>query len=76
MFEKYFLIKIRVREALHIEVASECNERCVHCYIPHEDKLKMIKSSLFYHLIEEGRNMNIVNQTASEGENPYYIKIL
>lgn len=54
--------------SLHIEVASECNERCVHCYIPHEDKLKMIKSSLFYSIIEEGRNMNIINVTLSGGE--------
>ena len=54
--------------SLHMEVASECNERCVHCYIPHEDKLKMIKSSLFYSIIEEGRNMNIINVTLSGGE--------
>ena len=22
--------------SLHIEVANECNERCIHCYIPHK----------------------------------------
>lgn len=54
--------------SLHIEVANECNERCVHCYIPHEYKTKMIDSTLFYNIIEEGRNMNIINVTLSGGE--------
>lgn len=54
--------------SLHIEVASECNERCVHCYIPHEDKLAMIKPELFYHVVEEGRKMNIIHVTISGGE--------
>lgn len=54
--------------SLHIEVANECNERCVHCYIPHECKTKMIDSTLFYNIIAEGRNMNIINVTLSGGE--------
>lgn len=54
--------------SLHIEVANECNERCVHCYIPHEYKTKIISSDLFYRIIEDGRKMNIINITLSGGE--------
>lgn len=54
--------------SIHIEITSECNERCVHCYIPHEYKIKSIDSSLFYKIIEEGRILNIINVTLSGGE--------
>lgn len=54
--------------SIHIEIANECNERCVHCYIPHEYKTKVIDSELFYRIIEEGRVMNIINVTLSGGE--------
>lgn len=54
--------------SLHIEIASECNERCLHCYIPHDLKTKAIESSLFYRIIEEGRDLNIINVTLSGGE--------
>ena len=54
--------------SLHIEIASECNERCVHCYIPHEYKIKKINPDLFYKAVTEGRKMNIINVTLSGGE--------
>lgn len=54
--------------SIHIEIASECNERCVHCYIPHNCKTEVIDSALFYKIIEEGRDLNIVNVTLSGGE--------
>lgn len=54
--------------SLHIEIASACNERCVHCYIPHEDKLATIDPELFYRAVKEGRQMNIIHVTLSGGE--------
>lgn len=54
--------------SIHIEVANECNERCVHCYIPHEYKTQMINPELFFRLIEEAREMNMINVTLSGGE--------
>lgn len=54
--------------SLHIEIANECNERCLHCYIPHELKTKTIDSPLFFKIVEEGRNLNILNVTLSGGE--------
>lgn len=54
--------------SIHIEVANACNERCVHCYIPHQCKKNVMESSLFYQIIEEGRRMNIIHVTLSGGE--------
>ena len=54
--------------SIHIEVANECNERCVHCYIPHKYKTSSIDPSLFYRVIEEGRDVNIIHVTLSGGE--------
>lgn len=54
--------------SLHIEISNECNERCVHCYIPHKYKTKSINPELFYRIVEEGKDMNIINVTLSGGE--------
>ncbi len=54
--------------SIHIEIANICNERCVHCYIPHKDKINAIDSKLFYKIIEDGRDMNIIHVTLSGGE--------
>ena len=40
---KNFLNQNDLLRSLHIEIANECNERCVHCYIPHEYKGKEVK---------------------------------
>lgn len=65
---KNFLNQNDLLRSLHIEIANECNELCVHCYIPHEYKTKSINSELFYRTVEEGRDMNIINVTLSGGE--------
>lgn len=65
---KGFIAQNELLRSLHIEVANECNERCVHCYIPHDYKTKAIDPVLFYRTVEEGRNMNIINVTLSGGE--------
>ena len=54
--------------SIHIEIANVCNERCVHCYIPHKYKVNVMDSDLFYRIIEEGRQMNIIHVTLSGGE--------
>lgn len=54
--------------SIHIEIASACNERCVHCYIPHRYKDKMIDPQLFYRILDEGRELNIIHVTLSGGE--------
>ncbi|WP_419780244.1 radical SAM/SPASM domain-containing protein [Maridesulfovibrio sp.] len=54
--------------SLHIEIISKCNERCLHCYIPHEHKTNFIDSDLFYSVVRQGRDMNVLNLTLSGGE--------
>lgn len=54
--------------SVHIEITSKCNERCIHCYLPHEEKVKSIDSSLFYSILEQCRKMNVLHLTISGGE--------
>jgi radical SAM protein with 4Fe4S-binding SPASM domain len=53
---------------LHIEITSKCNERCIHCYIPHENKISYMESSLFYNVLEQCKTMNLLHLTLSGGE--------
>jgi radical SAM protein with 4Fe4S-binding SPASM domain len=53
---------------LHIEVTSKCNERCVHCYIPHENKTTSIDSALFYDVLQQCYDMRLLHLTLSGGE--------
>ncbi len=67
-YSKHIFSQNDFLRSLHIEIANECNERCLHCYIPHELKTKTIDSSLFFKIVEEGRDLNILNITLSGGE--------
>lgn len=63
------IIKINeLLRSIHIEIANICNERCVHCYIPHKYKTELMEADLFYRVVEEGRDMNIIHVTLSGGE--------
>ena len=53
---------------LQIELTSGCNEKCVHCYIPRENKTTDIKPELFYNVLEQCREMGLLNLTLSGGE--------
>lgn len=66
-FDEYFKNKPQLTN-LHIEITSKCNERCVHCYIPHENKLCNIEPDLFYNILEQCKKMNVLHLTLSGGE--------
>lgn len=66
-FEKHFKGDPQVTN-LHIEITSRCNERCIHCYIPHENKVNTMPSALFYRILEQCREMNVLHLTISGGE--------
>jgi radical SAM protein with 4Fe4S-binding SPASM domain len=53
---------------LHIEITSKCNERCVHCYIPHDKKVHHIEPNLFYDVLEQCKKMRLLHLTLSGGE--------
>jgi radical SAM protein with 4Fe4S-binding SPASM domain len=54
--------------SIHVEIVSECNERCIHCYIPHELKTDLMDSNLFYRVLDQSREMNLLHITISGGE--------
>jgi radical SAM protein with 4Fe4S-binding SPASM domain len=66
-FEEYSKGKPQLTN-LHIEITSKCNERCVHCYIPHNDKVSEIESDLFYDVLKQCKNMKLLHLTLSGGE--------
>jgi len=66
-FEVHFKGKPRLTD-LHIEITSKCNERCVHCYIPHENKTNDLEPDLFYDILMQCREMNVLHLTLSGGE--------
>ncbi|MFH2141277.1 MAG: radical SAM protein [Bacteroidota bacterium] len=65
--EEYFKDKPQLTN-LHIEITSKCNERCVHCYIPHDNKVSYIEPDIFYDVLEQCKNMRLLHLTISGGE--------
>jgi len=53
---------------VQIEITNRCNERCVHCYIPHQYKTTDIEPGLFYSILEQCHDMDIINLSLSGGE--------
>ena len=51
-----------------IELTSRCNERCLHCYIPHENKNFDIDPPLYYDVLDQCREMGVLSLTLSGGE--------
>lgn len=66
-FDEYFENKPRLTN-LHIEITSKCNERCVHCYIPHDNNVNHIEPDLFYNILEQCKKMNLLHVTLTGGE--------
>ncbi len=66
-FEEYFKGEPQLTN-LHIEITSRCNERCVHCYIPNDNKVNDIEPSLFYKILEQCNDMKLLHLTLSGGE--------
>lgn len=54
--------------SLHIEIISKCNERCLHCYIPHDTKVNHIEPDLFYNVLNQCKSMKLLHLTLSGGE--------
>jgi len=65
--EEYFKDKPQLTN-LHIEIISKCNERCIHCYIPHDNKVSYIEPDLFYNVLDQCKNMRLLHLTLSGGE--------
>lgn len=53
--------------SFQIELTSRCNERCLHCYIPHENKLFDMDTHFAFHVIDQVSEMGCVQLTLSGG---------
>lgn len=76
--EKHFNGKPHLT-SFQIELTSRCNERCIHCYIPHKYKLYDITPELYYSVLDQLKEMNVLNVTLSGGEpmlHPQFIEFL
>lgn len=76
--EKYFNGKPHLT-SFQIELTSRCNERCVHCYIPHKYKLYDITPELYYNVLDQLKDMNVLSVTLSGGEpmlHPHFLEFL
>jgi radical SAM protein with 4Fe4S-binding SPASM domain len=63
----------------HIELTSRCNERCVHCYIPHKNKINDIDPALFYDTLDQCHDIGVLDIAFSGGEpmlHPQFINFL
>lgn len=66
-FEEHFNGKPQLT-TMHIEITGKCNERCLHCYIPHDNKVSDISPEVFYDVLEQCRSMKLLHLTISGGE--------
>ena len=51
-----------------IELTNRCNERCIHCYIPHEKKLATLETSVIEKVLYQLAEMGTLGLTLSGGE--------
>lgn len=52
-----------------VEITKKCNERCVHCYIPHENKNIMMDDKDFYSIVDQCSYLGtVINFRISGGE--------
>lgn len=66
-------------ETFHIELTSKCNERCVHCYIPHEKKDADIEYNLMIRALNQCKDLGVLTVIFSGGEpmlHPDFCKFL
>ena len=54
--------------SLQLEITSRCNERCVHCYIPHAYKTQAMDLELYRSILDQGDQMGLLALTLSGGE--------
>ena len=67
VLQDYFLERPHLH-AFQIELTSRCNERCVHCYIPHKNKNTDIDPKLFYSVLDQLEKMGTLTLTLGGGE--------
>lgn len=54
--------------SVHFELTSKCNERCIHCFIPHENKCEIIDSHLMISILSQCKELGVLDVGFSGGE--------
>ncbi|MDD3803533.1 MAG: radical SAM protein [bacterium] len=54
--------------SIQLELTSKCNERCVHCYIPHALKLDTLPLDTILKVLDEAKEMGLLHVILSGGE--------
>lgn len=54
--------------AMQVEVTSQCNERCLHCYIPTSKRSKGIDPGFFRSILEQASELQLISLALSGGE--------
>lgn len=49
-------------QSVMVEITSKCNERCIHCYVPHENKNTHICDEDFYGIVDMCSEMKTITQ--------------
>ena len=66
--------------SVHIELTNRCNERCVHCYIPHQEKVKDMDDVTLNKILEEiESSSSVLSISVSGGEpmlHPRFIEVV
>ena len=65
--EQYFLENPKLLK-FQVEITNVCNERCVHCYIPHAMKNFSMEPEMYYQILREVGEMGVVSFGISGGE--------
>lgn len=66
LFKEY--VKKPAIYAAQIEVNNHCNERCIHCYIPHELKNARMPYELLENVFQQLHDLGVLRLTLSGGE--------
>ncbi len=67
VLDTYFLSDPHIL-SFQMELTNRCNERCVHCYIPHKDKINIMDKELFYDVLEQLSKLGVYQLALSGGE--------
>jgi len=71
---KEYLEKPRIH-ACQIEITNRCNERCLHCYIPHELKNEILDFQHIISILDQLHELGTLSLTISGGEALLHPKI-
>jgi len=65
--EKFFSSSPKLLK-FQVEITNVCNERCVHCYIPHKFKVFHMPEEIFFKTLKESYKLGVVSFGISGGE--------